>query len=242
MSVTSELLASITRCNAVYETNELKARTAFVNMGCAVIGWYSTNTAQAAALRLADGSYVLCIAGTRVTNSSTAQAASDIWEDAEEIFSNHNLGGGAIVASGAFARGTEVWNWAKTVFPADAVVNVEGHSLGGQDTHAMLCIMPPSVIGTLTAWEPPKAGNDAFWAQYGAGFLEHYVTTVINGADPWAAHPWISHTLRHPPGPILWLHDSTWSWTTRETWPGGQALHASDHDTDQVMRAVAACL
>ena len=229
----AQLLRSITRCNTVYQPD---APARFAAQGYTVLGWHSTTTAQGAALYDPQtGRHILCIAGTRVTNGTTAQAVTDIWEDAEEIFANHDLGGGAIVASGAYRRGTELCAALLPAFPVGSLIDGEGHSLGGQDTHALRCILPPDKIGALTAWEPPKAGNDAFWTQYGTSDTN----TVLNGLDPWAAHPWGSQTLRHPPGPILWLHDGGWSWVTRDTWPGPSALHAGDHDTDSVIRSVA---
>lgn len=231
------LLASITRCNAVYEPDDAIARRAFSLLGCVVLDRYCTSTAQAVAHMAPDGVQTLTISGTRVSEGPFASRFWDVFQDAEEVFSDHDLGGGAIVASGAYQRGTELWRWASRLFDPCHPIRIEGHSLGGQTAHAMLAIAPPDRLGELLAWEPPKAGNDQFWAQYGGHLAE--VTTVLHGADPWAAHPWISASLFHPPGPILWLPNAGgWQWTTRDAWPGPSAIHATDHDTDQVMRAV----
>ena len=231
-----KLLASIQRCNAVYETDDALARAAFVSLGCTVLGRLDTPKAQAIVHIAPDGVPTLTIAGTRFSEGPLVDRIDDVWEDAEEVLTDDSLGGGAIVASGAYTRGNLVWAWAQPLLPPNMQIRVEGHSLGGQTTHVLHAIIPPGLIGEGYAWEPPKAGNDAFWAQYGTTPM----VTVVNGFDPWAGHPWVSQSLRHPPGPILWLHDGTWSEVTRETWPGPQALHASDHDTDQVMRAVIA--
>jgi hypothetical protein len=88
----------------------------------------------------------------------------------------------------------------------------------------------------MIAWEPPKAGDLAYYTSQGQAFAK--CTTALNGSDPWMAWPWSEETLQHPPGPLLWLHDGTWAWVKYEEWPGGSVLHFSDHDEGAVIAAV----
>jgi hypothetical protein len=228
------LLASITRCNAVYEVDNEKARASFASLGCQVISRYSTDTAQAILHTPHDGQLTLTIAGTRASEGNIAIRANDVFQDAEEIFSNHLIAPGVVVASGAYDRGCEIWNWASAFTNGDPI-RIEGHSLGGQTTHVMLAIVHPDQYAMGIAWEPPKAGNDAFWSQYLTN--PGRVTTIINGRDFWAAHPIESQTLRHPPGYILHLAGGQkWAWLSRDALP--LAISTNDHNTDVVMEVV----
>ena len=233
------LLSSITRCNAVYEPDDATARAAFAALGCTVLDRYSDADAQAVAIITPAGRQELVIAGTRASEGSLLERLCDVNEDVLELFTPLYLGGGAAVATGGHHRAAEIWRWAAPLFSQDRPVDVTGHSLGGVATHAMLAVMPPSWIGDLIAWEPPKAANARYWQQFGGALAR--CLTVVHGRDWWAAYPWIStglEHLTHPPGPMLWLHDGAWEWVTRDSWPGGLITHMGDHDTTAVMAAV----
>ena len=229
------LLAHARRCNAVYIADAAQAYAAYVQLGRKVIARYSSDTAQAV-LSVAAGSPPdavpdLDIAGTRVSNGSWLFAAEDVLEDAEEVVYNHDLGGGAQVASGAFSRATEIWTHVRDCVPKGC--RVHGHSLGGGTTYAMLAVMPQSLfLDGSTSWEGIKAFNDAGWALYADSRKK--VLPIINGLDPWAYHPWQS-SMKWTPEPLLWLNGGKVQWTSRDTWPGPSSLHASDHDIEQVI-------
>jgi hypothetical protein len=230
------LLASIARCNAVYEPDDGAARARFAALGCTILGRYCDAGHQAIAHRDPQGWATLTISGTRVSEGTLREHAIDLFEDID--FTPRGISADAMVASGALDGLDVVFAWALALFQPDELVRVEGHSLGGQRTHLAPLFVPLSRLDRLIAWEPPKAGNDAYYAAHALWFAR--AITVINGADPWAAWPWTSEVLQHPPGPILWLRQGGWEWTTRGAWPGGEILHGSDHDTDQVLRAVQA--
>ena len=146
------LLASITRCNAVYETDDAVARAAFAGLGCAVLGRISDAEHQAVASIPADGIPTLTISGTRVSEGSTSDTLGDLWQDVD--FTPVNVGGGAIVASGAHARAS-IYAWMLALHPGPW--RIEGHSLGGQTTHVAPLFVPLDSLHSMIAWEPPKA-------------------------------------------------------------------------------------
>ena len=207
------LLSSIARCNAVYDSDDQSARQHFSQLGSTVLGRYCDGGHQAVAHRDPDGWATLTICGTRVTEGSLREHSVDLFEDVD--FSPHDIGEGV---------------------QESELVRVEGHSLGGQRTHLAPLFLPLTRLDRAIAWEPPKAANEAYYLKYSTA-IERTIT-VLNGTDPWAAWPWICDVLVHPPGPILWLNNSGWSWTTRDAWPGGQILSASDHDVSQIELAV----
>jgi hypothetical protein len=231
------LMASITRCNAVYEPDDTKARTLFANLGCTVIDRYCDAGHQAIIHRDPEGYVTLTIAGTRISEGTLREHAVDLFEDID--FIPQNISADMMVATGALEGLGELFGWALSLIAPEDSVRIEGHSLGGQRAHLAPLFVPLSQLDRLIAWEPPKAANDAYYQAHADWFTR--ALTIINGADPWAAWPWMNNVLQHPPGKILWLHRNAWAWTTRDSWPGGRILQAADHDTNQVMRAVHAC-
>lgn len=228
------LQASIARCNAVYDPDDTSARQKFAELGCSVLGRYCDAGHQAVAHHDPDGWPTITLSGTRVSEGTLREHAVDLFEDID--FTPTPTTGG-MVAWGALSGLGEVFAWAMALFDADVAVRIEGHSLGGQRSHLAPLFVPLARLDRIIAWEPPKAADDDYYAHHSAWFA--HSLTVINGADPWAAWPWTSTKLQHPPGPLLWLKsDGGWSWTDRDGWPGGEILHASDHNTDQVMRIV----
>jgi hypothetical protein len=231
------LLQSIRRCNAVYEPDNDLARNLFHDLGSRIIARLSEAEAQAVLNIAPDGMLTLTVSGTRVSAGPLLARFMDVFEDAEEVAYNTDIGGGAIVASGAWHRAGLIWAWAQP-FVGTGGIRIEGHSLGGQTTHALLAMVPQEQIAEAIAWEAPKAGNDAFWARVQATVARR--VTVLHGRDPWADHPIASQSLRHDPGQIVWLQPpSTWGWTTRDAWPGADWLCEREHNTEQVEATLA---
>lgn len=233
-----DLQISIKRCNAVYTENSDQAICLFEQLGSNVLGRYSDDGHQAIAHIDHDGRFVLTICGTRASTGTSIQTFTDLFEDVD--FSSIDLKEHpGRVAAGAHMGLDKLFTWALDLFNKNnptGSVHVEGHSLGGQRVHLACLYIPNERIGSLTAWEPPKAADDAYYATFASAFEK--CMTVLHGQDPWAAWPWIEETLKHPPGDLLWLHDGTYDWVTRESWIGGSMLHSSDHDTNQVIQAV----
>ena len=233
------LLASIKRCDAVYEPDEATARTKFAALGCTVLGRYCDAGHQGIVHRDPDGQATITICGSRVNEGTLDEHAVDLFEDIDFTPTPFGIGSGMRVASGAVAGLDVFFAWAQSLIPCGEMIVVEGHSLGGQRTHLAPLFIPRSRLAQMIAWEPPKAANDVCYKLL-SGLYDYTRITVINGRDPWAAWPWTCVTLVHPPGPILWLHDGIAEWTTREGWPGGEILASSDHYSDQIIRVIEA--
>jgi hypothetical protein len=232
------LLQSINRCDAAYLCDPDQAKARFGALGSVVLGRYSNAGHQAVAHRDQDGWAILTLCGTRVNEGSLREHVVDLFEDVD--FTPCDVGGGAMVASGALEGLAEVYHWAEQLFQPNETLRVEGHSLGGQRSHLAPLFIPLSRLDRVIAWEPPKAGNDEFYRAH-AGWFERTLT-VINGADPWAAWPWTCDTLVHPPGLILWLRQQRWEWATRSSWSGGEILASSDHFISEISRNIQAIL
>ena len=233
------LLESITCCNLVYDPDQKSCVASFQSRGYRVLGYYSDDEAQAIAVVSQDNQQHLCIAGTRVSEGTAIETAVDVSEDVMAVLPPVDLGGGAHFAKGALLRARRIWGWACKLFDMSQSVDVSGHSLGADTTHAMPAVMPPVVLGQMIAWEPPRTANDGYWTQY--GWPSPRCITILHGRDFWAYYPWPEinwQGLKHPPGPLLWIHDGTWEWTTRDDWYGEPSA-MSDHDTDAVMASVA---
>ena len=229
------LSSSIDRCAAAYAPDDGTARRNFARLGCNLLGRYCNDSHQAVALR-AGGRATITLAGTRL-DGSVAEAAGDLIADLD--FSPLEVRAGRVAAGAHHGLGS-VFSWALGLFKAGEPVDVEGHSLGGQRTLLAPLWLPAARIGRMTAWEPPKAADDRFYHDF---MITPGVpcTTVLNGADPWAAWPWFDSDLLHPPGPILHLRDGTWSWTTRDRWTASPWA-AEDHEAGAVQRAVSGCI
>lgn len=230
-----KIYAAAQRASAVYETDKAKALQAFIKLNCSSLSYFSDDVAQGMVGLCPDGIWEITIAGTRVSEGTVWQTVDDITQDAEEVFANHYLGGGAVVASGAWMRGQRLWVWAQQTLPLDVPVRVVGHSLGAQTTYAMLSIVPPSRYVDGIAFEGPKAGNAAFYAQYDSP----KVLSVFNRQDFWAGHPLVSATLQHAPEPCLWLRDGIGSVVPAWPGPGYGRSAMQDHDVDRVVEQIA---
>ena len=227
------LLASIKRCDAVYgDPNNLK--TAFEALGCAVLGVYYNDGHQAVVHRDPEGWATITICGTRVSCGTMRQHAVDLFEDID--FSPVLAPGGGLVAAGALDGLDKVFAVALDLFLNEETIRVEGHSLGAQRAHLAPLFIPLSRVDRIIAWEPPKAADDEYYGIRSGWFSR--TLTILNGKDPWAAWSWTCQKLKHPPGPIVWLHDGTYDVTTRDGWPGGEILHSSDHFSNLIVEIV----
>lgn len=216
------LLASARRCDAAYLEKEARARTAFEALNCVFLGQYRNADHQAVLSLAPDGRPTLTIAGTRISDG----ALPDLFDDID--ITPHDVGGGRLVTKGAWSGLDKLWSWALTLLPSEAVIDVEGHSLGAWRTRYTPLFLPAARIGTLTALDSPKGANAAFWDSF-PDVLPR-LTSLVNGRDPWVGWPWIEIGADwcHPPGnSLLWLHESGWSRVTEEEWPGGLSL--ADH-------------
>jgi hypothetical protein len=83
----------------------------------------------------------------------------------------------------------QVWNWALSVAPKGSVFNVAGHSLGASRTQLTPLFLPASQIGALHSFEAPKFCDAQFYATYSAELAS--MVCILNGAELWAAWPWI---------------------------------------------------
>ena len=230
------LLPAMQLANAVYVTDRMQAVAGFARLGYETLDWYSSSTAQCALVRDSSKQVYLPVAGTRVSNGSLLDTVYDVEQDAEEFLKNYTLSNGSVVASGAYDRATEVWNWAASRLAGKSVTPL-GHSLGGQTTHALFELIPEAQLTAWYAFAPPKAGDDRFWLTH-AGKLTKGAT-VLNGRDGWSGHPMTESVLLHPPGPLVHLHDKSWSFITREQF-SPSVWHFADHDTSAYLAALQA--
>ena len=208
------LLASINRCTAVYEEDDSTAREAFAALGCTVLSRVSTAEHQAVVHIDPDGYKTLTISGTRVSDGTIAQKSTDLFADLH--FASLGVGQGARVATGAYDGMEPVFALALRFLEPGERLRVEGHSLGGQRTHLAPLFVPLAQLDRMIAWAPPKLGNDIYYELYDAWFDR--CVTVVNKNDPWAAWPWLTTLLQHPPKPLLHLHDDGWDAVPGNAW------------------------
>ena len=220
------LYDSIVRCDAVYIEDPAKATERFTELGCKVYGHMQDDLHQAIAHVAPDGVNTLTISGTRFTDGTIAQKLGDLFEDAQIILPR-NLGGGMLVADGAYQRTTVMM---LAMHMDSKPWRIEGHSLGGWTALLAPLHFDPNDVHSIIAWEPPKAANDAFYIEYAEYFAK--ATVIIHEFDPWAAWPWVSESLKHP-FLISWLRNGVFDIINRDLWPGGRTSF-SDHNSDVV--------
>jgi hypothetical protein len=230
------LLGSIQRCDAAYEMDDAVARTMFTHLGCKVLGRLSTDNCQGVASIAADGRQLLTGAGTRFSEGPLIYRFSDLAQDIH--FYPYRLPGGGAVASGALDRMHALWAWAEPLFDPTQPVHFEGHSLDGQSMLLAPAVVAYDRIASITAWEPPKAADAAFWRVH-AGIIDR-ILQVVHGDDPFFAWPPLGSDLQHAPARTLWLRTpSGWSSITgSDGWSGPSILAEPDHDTTTVISAL----
>lgn len=229
------LLASIQDCNAAYIPDADQAIADFEERGSKVLARLETDTAQAVLHRTAAGRLTVSDAGTRFSEGFALERISDILQDID--CSPLDIGGGRMVATGAWKRAQEVAVWLTKVAPGEPL-DAQGHSLGAWTSTYLPAIMPGR-IRAVTAWESPKAGNAGFWSWLSA---QTEFLAIVNGRDPWAAWEWLAKTLNKGPAPMIWLTGGGWRWATEAEWPGADILRPvfTDHDTTTIIPLVAA--
>lgn len=234
----NRLWLSAEHCSAAYIPEEDKARAALAALGSSFLGRYCDDRHQALAYRDKAGEANVAISGTRMMQGTLAERLGDLAEDI--YFRPLDLGGGIKVATGAHDGLGLLWAWALAIFANDATISVQGHSLGGERVPYTPLFLPAARIGRLTAFEPPKPANAAFWARYADELFA--LSTIAHGRDPWFHWPpaEIAEGLQHQPGEtLIWLNGGTWSWMSEAALPAGDLLlHAADHDVGAVSAAL----
>ena len=235
------LALSARRCNAAYIVDPRAASQAFAALGSTFISQYRNLNHQAVLSRDSAGQVTLTISGTRFSAGPIFDRVGDLLADID--WTPKEIEPGILVADGAHSGLDEMWAWVFKNLPFGyaGTINVEGHSLGGWRTAYSPVHCPRSWVGTLTAFEPPKAGNAAFWDKYMAG-VDY--TVVVLGRDPWFAWPWESAgmLIQRPGTGLIWLDNGKFNITTDWDWPGVNPLDIrfSDHGPDTVITALAA--
>jgi hypothetical protein len=234
------LLGSIQRCDAAYEMDDALARGAFAALGCTVLDRISNDVCQGVAAIAPDGRQILTGAGTRFSEGPLLYRMSDLAQDVH--FYPYRPPGGGAVASGACARMDALWSWAAPMFDLSKPVHFEGHSLDGQSMLLAPALVPHDRIGSITAWEPPKAATADFW-QANADVLDR-ITQIVHGRDPFFDWPPIANLFEHAPARTLWLQRPTgWAALVGAIgWVGPSILAEPDHDTNMVIAAVRAII
>ena len=236
-----ELLLSIKRCNASYIMDDTEARKAFLDLGAPVLARLSTDHVQAVISRPKDGILTLTICGSRVTEGTLGNHIHDLLTDFN--CDPFDIESGRMVAEQPFKEAWMIYNWLFDVNSKEPV-RIEGHSLGGWRSVYATEFLPAERIISITAWESPKQGNDAYWADLEARGLLSKITQVYHGADPWGFWPFECDALNHGPAPMLWLYNNSWSWVTASNIPQPDFLNgynledSADHGPDTVIAAV----
>lgn len=245
-----QALLSIQRCNAVYIVEDLSkgytdagaqadAFQAFVLFGSKPLARLSTTANQAILSFDPNGDVRLTISGTRASEGPFTDRATDVSEDIRcELF---HIGSGRHVAKTPFQEAEVIYTWALNTLSklglGDRPLHIEGHSLGGWKATYSSEYVPLERILSVTAWESPKQGDDAYWQDLEErGFLDK-LTQFVHGADLWASWPWAFTSLNK--GRVLvWIHNGTFTLVTEADWPGG--MNWSDHGPTSVVDAVKA--
>ncbi len=237
------LYLSIRRCNAVYDSARDLHR-AFAGLGSSDIRHYVTGAAQAVLHRAPSGRLTLTDCGTHFTMGPLRERLGDIAEDAR--FNPYHIDANCAYAAGPLARAKEIWRWAIPLIhdmtTGGEQVDIEGHSLGADAACATPVFLPAAQIGTITAWEPAKTANAAYWRAYAQSFAR--LTTVYHGRSPFFHYPpdRLSQGLCHHRGPLLWLRAGTWSLTALDRIAPGDILAWRDHDPSVIAAAVKALM
>lgn len=235
------LALSIALCNAAYIMDEKEAVNAFEAAGSTVIARLSTVQNQSVLHRRPNGQVRLTNCGSRVSEGSMRQHLSDLSADAG--CAPFDIGSGRRVAQIPFQRATATYTWLFDHAPHEAI-DIEGHSLGGWESTFATEYLDADRILSITAWESPHQGNDAYWADLKARGLLDRITQIYHGADPWGLWPWEEPELNKGPAPILWLKNGTWCWATKDQLPDANLFdlyelpHADDHGPTSIVTAV----
>jgi hypothetical protein len=220
---------AVRRANAAYLMAQSESKAAFEAIGDEWISLLSTDSHQAVVSRGAKGHH-LSISGTRASKLMVLDVFADVSLEPASV-------AGGKVTEGVLCGMDDLWKWAKSLAPADAVWHVTGHSLGASRTHLTPLFVDVAHIGELHSFEAPKFANGDFYAAH-AGALANMVCT-LNGRDTWAAWPWDDSRWQYRPlNDHVWLKSDGYAMIAAKEWPGAGSF--SDHDVDAVQARCAA--
>lgn len=218
------------RANAAYIINPVQSKAAFQALGDVWSDIYSDSNNQAVMSVDAAGRTHLSISGTRASSLKLA----DIFDDVSLV--PHPVNGGC-VTDGVISGMQDVWKWALSVAPAEAVFNVCGHSLGAARTHLTPLFVPTGQIGMLHSFEAPKFADEEYYATYETELAG--MVCVLNGRDTWAAWPWVNPLWQsRPKQDHVWLKDVGFAVIPSSQWAGAGSF--DDHSIDLVQARVEA--
>ncbi|KAA0999045.1 hypothetical protein FVF58_42800 [Paraburkholderia panacisoli] len=218
------------RANAAYIEDAAQSKMAFSALGDVWSDIFKNSSHQAVMSVDASGGTHLSISGTRASNLHVLDLFADVSLEPKQVK-------GGAVTEGVVQGMQEMWDWAFSVAPAGSVFNVTGHSLGASRTHLTPLFLPPAQIGALHSFEAPKFCDAQFYATYAPELAS--MVCVQNGADLWAAWPWIDpRWVARPQPEHYWLNDVGFDLIPASQWPGG--VNPLDHDVSLVQRRVVA--
>ncbi|CAB3784173.1 hypothetical protein [Pararobbsia alpina] len=220
----SATAAAAKRANAAYIEDAAQSKAAFEALGDVWSSIFSDANNQAVISVDPSGTTHLSISGTRASSLKLLDVFDDVSLDP------HPVKGGT-VTEGVISGMQEVWDWALSVAPAGSVFSVCGHSLGASRTHLTPLFLPAHQIGGLWSFEAPKFCDAQFYATYAAELAG--MVCVLNGADSWAAWPWIDPRWQaRPQQDHVWLQSAGFEVIPVKQWPGAGSF--SDHDMGMV--------
>jgi hypothetical protein len=217
------------RADAAYIENTAEARAAFEQLGDTFIDQYQNGTHQAVLTADSAGRTQLSISGTRKLSLTALDLLDDI--DLTPVLPDRTRP--YRVARGAYEGLQEMWGWINETVDWRAVLDVQGHSLGGARTHFTPMFRAPQFVGRLHSFESPKFADSAYYAHF-AEDLAHMVCT-LNGRDPWAAWPWVGGLYGRPQQQHAWLMEVGFDMLDPKDWVSGNALvFSGDHSMSLV--------
>lgn len=213
------------RASAAYIESRWAAANAFEALGDTFVDQYQNASHQAYITVDGAGRTQLSISGTRASQGALA----DVFDDVDLAPFNMALGGA--VARGCWEGMADLWQWVHDTVDANAVIDVQGHSLGAARTHLSPVFRDPAHIGALHAFESPKFADTAFYSRFAAPLAGMVCT--LNGRDMWAAWPWLGDAYSRPQVPHVWLTQGPYAVIDPAAWTGPHTSN-DDHDIDLV--------
>lgn len=224
------IYAAAKRAEAAYIADEGEAKAAFAALGLTFVGQHRDVSHQAVLSRDADGATYLSISGTRFGEPDNIDLLDDLY------LLPVSAPRGGIVAAGAYSGMQELWQWVSSTVGPDVVVNVEGHSLGGERTLLTPLFLPKARIGTLHAFDAPKCASQAYWDAYREELAGAVLT--VNRRDIWFGWPPAGPYQHDRQAEVIWLAEEGVRIIEATAWPGG--LDAGDHAIAEIVMALGA--
>lgn len=227
----SAIALAAKRANAAYITGGEPSKAAFEGLGDVWSDIYSDANNQAVISVDSAGAAHLTISGTRASSLMLGDVFDDLSLEPCKVK-------GGTVTSGVISGMQDVWDWALSIVPDSAAINIAGHSLGASRAHLTPLFIPAARIGAIHSFEAPKFLGADFYAAY-ANELANMVC-VLNGRDTWAAWPWIdSRWQARPKVEHIWLKDrGGFTIIPASKWPGAGCF--TDHSMGLVAQRVEA--